>query len=93
MEELPTDTALPPERKKLLYRSWYRGNKEMDNLLGHYALARLPAMAEDAIEGYTALLAENDVDLWRWLSGQDETPPEYITLMADIHAFQQSRFA
>ena len=83
---------LPPERKKLLYRSWYRGNKEMDNLLGHYAQAKLAEMPETSLGAYIQLMEENDIDLWNWLSGQYPIPPEYTELMADIQAFQQSRF-
>jgi antitoxin CptB len=83
---------LQPERKKLLYRSWYRGNKEMDNLLGHYAQAKLTGMDESELDSYIQLMEENDIDLWNWVSGQFPIPPEYTTLMADIQAFQQSRF-
>ena len=54
--------------KRLRMRSWRRGMKEMDLILGPFAdgpLAQLPAAELDA---YEALLAENDQDLYRWVS-------------------------
>ncbi len=92
METMPDLPELPPARKKLLYRSWYRGNREMDNVLGHYAIAHLASMDEPALETFREFLEENDIDLWNWVSGQHALPPEYAVLITDLCAFQQSRF-
>lgn len=92
MNPLPHAPELPNALKKLLYRSWYRGNREMDNVLGTYAQTRLPGMTPSEIETYRAFLEENDIDLWNWVSGQFPAAPEYAALIADLRAFQQSRF-
>lgn len=92
MEPLPPTPDLSNALKKLLYRSWYRGNREMDNVLGAYAQTRLPNMGESEIESYRAFLEENDIDLWNWVSGQYPAPPEYAALIDDLRTFQQSRF-
>jgi len=68
-------TETPETRlKRLRIRSWRRGTREMDLILGGFAddgLARLDAAALDA---YETLLAENDHDLYAWVTGQAEAP-------------------
>ena len=37
---------LDPRRKRLLFRCWHRGTREMDFLIGRFADAHLPAMSD-----------------------------------------------
>jgi antitoxin CptB len=85
--------AQPAAIKKLMYRSWYRGNREMDNVLGHYALAHLPTMNDTEREHYAAFLEEEDVDMWLWLSNQAPAPEAYQALVDTINDYQQTRYA
>ncbi|MEM9031883.1 MAG: succinate dehydrogenase assembly factor 2 [Pseudomonadota bacterium] len=61
--------------KRLRIRSWRRGTREMDLLLGAWADASLPELAPDELDVFEALLDENDHDLYAWVCGQ-VTPPE-----------------
>ncbi len=61
-------------RRKLAFRSWHRGTKEMDLLLGRFADAHLPGFAPAELELYAALLTENDPDLYDWVTGKAEPP-------------------
>lgn len=70
--------------KRLRMRSMRRGTKEMDIILTRYAEARLAALAPAALETYDALLAENDQDLYRWVTGQAATPGRFAEIVADI---------
>lgn len=72
--------------KRLRMRSWRRGTKEMDLILGPYADANLAAMDAAALDAYEALLAENDQDLYRWASGAEPVPARHAPLMARIVA-------
>lgn len=65
---------LSPRLKSLLLRSWRRGTKEMDLILGPYADARLADMSETELADYEAMLSENDQDLYAWITGQLPTP-------------------
>ncbi len=69
----------PPEirTKRLLFRSWHRGTREADLLLGPFAECHLPAMSPQELDLYEALLAENDANLWDWISGRTEPPAAY----------------
>lgn len=79
--------------KRMAMRSWRRGTKEMDLILGPYGDARLAGMAPDRLDLYDALLHENDQDLLPWVLGQTAPPPQYDALIAEIAAFARSRLA
>lgn len=70
--------------KRLKMRSWRRGTKEMDLILGPFSDTGLAALAPDALADYERLLDENDHDLYQWLSGQVPVPPEYAAISAII---------
>lgn len=61
-----------------------RGIKEMDMILIRYSDARLSAMSEPELDLYDALLAENDQDLYQWVSGQVAPPARFDPVIADI---------
>lgn len=67
--------------KRMKIRSWRRGTKEMDLILGPYADAELAGMDEEALDLYDALLLENDQDLYQWVSGQAEPPERFGDLI------------
>jgi antitoxin CptB len=79
--------------KRMRMRSWRRGTKEMDLVLGPYADARLAAMDEQTLTLYDALLAENDQDLLPWVLGQTPPPDRFAPLLAEIAAFARARLA
>ena len=69
--------------KRLHYRSWHRGCKETDLILGRFADDGLAALAPDLLELYERLLDENDADIWAWLTGK-AAPGEYAELLKVI---------
>ncbi|MCU0911790.1 MAG: succinate dehydrogenase assembly factor 2 [Rhodobacteraceae bacterium] len=72
--------------KRLRMRSWRRGIREMDLILGGFADADLPALDEADLALYDALLSENDHDLYAWVSGAAAPPDRYRGLIARIAA-------
>ncbi|MEM7525960.1 MAG: succinate dehydrogenase assembly factor 2 [Pseudomonadota bacterium] len=82
-----TETA-EARLKRLSMRSWRRGMKEMDLILGRYADERLAALDDPTLAAYEALLDENDQDLYRWVSGSVAAPAAHapaIRRIADFH--------
>ena len=76
--------------KRMTMRSWRRGTKEMDLILGPYAEARLAALDAPALDLYDALLEENDQDLYPWITGALPVPPRFADLLAEIAAFARA---
>lgn len=87
-----TETA-EARLKRMAMRSWRRGTKEMDLILGPWADARLAAMDEPTLQLYDALLAENDQDLLPWVLGQTPPPERFAALIGRIGAFARERLA
>jgi len=79
--------------KRMAMRSWRRGTKEMDMVLGPYADAHLAGMDAATLDIYDSLLNENDQDLLPWVLGQAEPPAPLGPLLAQISAFAKARLA
>ena len=77
--------------KRLAMRSWRRGTKEMDLILGPFADTRLAAMGEAELSLYDALLQENDQDLYPWITGAVPAPDRFAALLAEIGSFARDR--
>jgi antitoxin CptB len=90
-EAMAGETQETPEHrlKRLGIRSWRRGTKEMDIILGQFSDARLAALSSEALDAYEAILAENDQDLYRWVSGQDPLPQEHAPILEEIREFHK----
>jgi antitoxin CptB len=90
-EELAMQETAEARLKRMRMRSWRRGTKEMDLVLGPYADAHLPTMDEGELADYEVLLAENDQDLMAWLLGQATPPARIGPLLARVAVFAENR--
>lgn len=75
--------------KRLRMRSWRRGTREMDLILGPYADMRLVALDRKSLDAYEDLLSENDHDLYLWISGVHQTPGRHDETVASIRLFHR----
>ena len=64
-------------RKRLLFRSWHRGTREADLLLGSFAEANLARFDDHQLDHYEKLLECPDADLFDWIGGRRKPPPEH----------------
>src|SRR5216683_5758548 len=71
--------SLDTRRKRLRFRSWHRGTREADLILGSFAEANLPGFDETRLDDYEALLDCPDADLFDWITARAAPPPEYDT--------------
>lgn len=62
-------------RKKLGFRSWHRGTREMDLLLGRFADAHLAGMDAEGLALYDRFLSNSDPDIYNWVSRAEPVPP------------------
>ena len=72
-------TELETRRKRLLYRSVYRGNKENDVLLGQFARAHIADFTAAELDQYERLLQAGDNDIYDWVSGRAAVPADADT--------------
>jgi antitoxin CptB len=90
VRELPAMTDSDEiRRKRLLFRSWHRGTREADLLLGSFAERHLAEFSGTDLDNYERLLEENDADLWDWLTGQAPAPAQHDSpLLRRIQSFK-----
>lgn len=70
---------LEATRKRLKFRSWHRGTREMDLLLGRFADRHLDSFDAGLLTAYAALLDENDPDIYDWVCGREIAPAGRFT--------------
>jgi antitoxin CptB len=84
-----TSAKLDPRRRRLLFRAWHRGIREMDLILGQFADNELAGIVDADLDEFEAILGEDDNDLFKWICGKAETPPHLKTpLFRKITAFR-----
>jgi antitoxin CptB len=72
-------------RKRAAYRASHRGTKEMDIVLGRYALARLETMPEVDLEAFERFLTLPDPVLTQWFAqGEAADAGEFLQLVVAL---------
>lgn len=77
-------------RRQLQFRSWHRGTREMDLLLGRFADRTLPTLEAKGLEVYARFLEETDPDLYDFYCGRlenDAFPSLLHELLERFRAF------
>jgi antitoxin CptB len=64
---------------KLRFRSWRRGFREADLLIGGFADAHLAELDPGQLDRFEALLEAPDVDLYPWILETQAPPAEFDT--------------
>jgi antitoxin CptB len=73
--------GLDPRRRKLLFRSWHRGMREMDLILGGFADGTIHTLSEAELDEYEVVLELLDADLLSWVTGEQPVPPAHDTAL------------
>lgn len=80
--------GLDARRKRLLFRCWHRGTREMDLILGRFADAEIGNLSDDELTQLETLLEVNDPDLYAAITGDRVLPADVAgALFARIKAF------
>ena len=71
--------GLDPRRRRLLFRSWHRGIREMDLVYGRFADAQIAALSEPELDDYEKLLELRDQQVFDWVFGAQPSDAAYDT--------------
>ena len=81
--------GLDDRRKRLLFRCWHRGTREMDLILGRFADIEISGLSDADLAEFERLLEVPDPDLYAALTGDTPLAPEYASALFDrIKAFR-----
>lgn len=87
--------GLDARRRRLLFRSWHRGIREADLIMGRFADAYIADLSDTELDQYERLMDAQEHDLVAWLTGQAEVPSEEDTplfrRLLEFHFSNQSQ--
>jgi antitoxin CptB len=63
--------------RRLLFRCWRRGTQESDLILGSFAEGSIETLDSGQLGRFEALLDCTDPDLFDWIFGVSDPPPEH----------------
>jgi antitoxin CptB len=66
-------------RKRLIFRSWHRGMRETDLMLGRFADRHVATMTAKQLDSYEALIGSPDPDIYNWVTGAEPVPAGHDT--------------
>jgi antitoxin CptB len=82
-----SSAGLDARRRRILFRAWRRGMREMDLVMGHFADQEIAAMSEAELDEFETLLEAPDPVVLGWITGEEPTPRERDTpLFARLRA-------
>jgi len=73
--------GLDARRRRLLFRSWHRGIREMDLVLGGFADALLAALSDAELDEYEGWLEIPDQQFFAWMNGSETAPDDIDTAL------------
>jgi antitoxin CptB len=84
-----SSAGLDERRKRLLFRCWHRGTREMDLILGRFADAEIAGLAEGELAELEKLIQIPDGELYAALTGGTPLSVNYEGALFDrIKAFR-----
>ena len=69
--------GLDIRRRKLLFRAWHRGLREVDLILGRFADSHIEELDEASLSEFENLMDVPDGELLAWLTGEAEVPSSH----------------
>jgi antitoxin CptB len=87
-----SSNGLDERRRKLLFRAWRRGVREMDLIIGRFADAHIDTFDAKGLDDFEQLIEAPNADLYAWVTGAERAPAPYdTTVLAALIAFHGGR--
>jgi antitoxin CptB len=80
----------PEQLRRLKFRAWHRGTREMDYIVGCYFDRYHSSWGQPEIDWFEALLNEEDPDVMAWAMGTQAVPERLAG--TQMEAFQRLDF-
>ncbi len=71
--------GLDVRRRRLLFRAWRRGVREMDLIVGRFADANIDKFDATSLDDFERLIEAPNAELYAWVVGDEAAPPNYDT--------------
>ena len=81
-----SSAGLDTRRRKLLFRCWHRGMREMDLIMGRFADRTIGELGDSELAAFEQLIEIPDCELLAFITGEADVPP-----MLDTELFRRLR--
>ena len=71
-------------RKRLTFRAWHRGTREMDLLMGSFADKYINGFEAEDLTIFEEILLNNDPYVYDWIIGRQKAPDELKSRVLDL---------
>jgi antitoxin CptB len=83
-----SSAGLDERRRKLLFRAWRRGVREMDLIIGRFADAYIEQFDQPGLDDFERLIEVPNAELYAWVTGAAAAPANFDTaVLAKLRAF------
>jgi len=73
--------GLDERRRRLLFRSWHRGTREMDLIMGRFADATIGELDDAELAAFERLTDVPEPELYAWITGDEPVAPAHDTAL------------
>jgi antitoxin CptB len=73
--------GLDARRRRLLFRAWHRGMREVDLITGRFADAHIGTLSESEVDEFERLMEVPEPELLAWVMGAETIPARYDTML------------
>jgi antitoxin CptB len=86
--------GLDERRRRLLFRAWRRGVREMDLIVGRFADAYIDQFDPPALDEFERLIEVPNAELYAWIVGSESAPAKSDSgVLRQLIAFHHRRRA
>ncbi|MBI0178069.1 FAD assembly factor SdhE [Bartonella apis] len=75
------NSKLNARQRRLVFRAWHRGIREMDLVFGQYVDAHIMKLDEKAMDELEYIMSFEDRDLLTWVTGEVPVPYDVDSLL------------
>ncbi len=72
-----SSAGLDERRRRLLFRAWRRGVREMDLIVGRFADVNIDMFDTAALDQFEHLIEVPNAELYAWIVGNEPVPAEH----------------
>jgi len=76
-----SSVGLDQRRRRLLFRAWHRGIREMDLVMGRFADVHITGFSDAELDAFEELLEIPDQQAFAWITGAEEIRTDFDTTM------------
>ncbi len=69
--------GLDERRRRVLFRCWHRGMREVDLLRGQFADARIGELSDAELDQLEHFMEAQDADIFSWFAGSKPVDPAF----------------